>query len=69
MTEQPHSEVTGAARSDSQDDLLRRELERRLALLSEADDADFGGFTRLDWIAVIFLFFALPCAVALWWML
>ena len=46
---------------------LRRELERRLRLLDEADEADFGTFTTLDWILCAVGFFVLPLVAVWWW--
>jgi hypothetical protein len=46
---------------------LRRELERRLRLLEEADEAEFGTFTRLDWIVCTVAFFVLPLLAVWWW--
>ncbi len=48
------------ARNDRRDDVLREELERRLAFLEEADDSAFGDFTRLDWLLCTLLFFVFP---------
>ncbi len=42
------------------DEVLREELERRLAFLEEADDSAFGDFTNLDWLLCTLLFFVLP---------
>ncbi len=42
------------------EEVLREELERRLAFLEEADDSAFGDFTRLDWLLCTLLFFVFP---------
>ncbi len=47
-------------------EVLRRELERRLAILEKTDDAAFGRFTALDWAITIVLFVLLPLLLA-WW--
>ena len=40
--------------------VLQRELERRLRLLSDADETEFGSFTALDWCITLFCFLLLP---------
>jgi hypothetical protein len=55
-----------SARDARETELLTRELERRLAWMSRADDAEFGRFTRLDWWLCALFFLALPI-VAVWW--
>jgi hypothetical protein len=47
-------------------ELLRGELERRLAWMSQADDAEFGSFTRLDWWICGICFLLLPLTLV-WW--
>jgi len=61
QTEQP------GQRDERESELLLRELERRLAWMTEADEAEFGAFTRLDWWICTLCFFALPLVVV-WWM-
>ena len=43
-----------------------RELERRLAALSAAEDSDFGRFTSLDWAICVAGFVVLPLLL-FWW--
>ncbi len=43
--------------------ILHRELERRLRLLEETDDAAFGEFGLLDWLVCTILFFLLPLLI------
>jgi hypothetical protein len=40
--------------------VLQRELERRLRLLSDADETEFGSFTALDWWITLLCFLLLP---------
>lgn len=61
----PQTEEPGA-RDEREYELLLRELERRLAWMSQADEAEFGEFTRLDWWICSICFFALPLLVV-WW--
>ncbi|HEY5658925.1 MAG TPA: hypothetical protein VIY27_14135 [Myxococcota bacterium] len=53
-------------RDERESELLLRELERRLAWMTEADEAEFGNFTRLDWWICSVCFFFLPLVVV-WW--
>jgi hypothetical protein len=72
MAEDPRSGQDGeilpevAARSDQRSEIIRRELQRRLELLEETDDAAFGRFTALDWVVCSLLFFVLPLLIV-WW--
>jgi hypothetical protein len=59
------SEETGL-RDERESELLRSELERRLVWMSDADEAEFGRFTRLDWWICSLCFFLLPL-VLVWW--
>lgn len=43
-----------------------RELERRLAVLHDAEDASFGRFTSLDWAICVAGFVVLPLLL-FWW--
>ena len=52
-------EETGL-RDERESELLRSELERRLAWMSDADETEFGSFTRLDWWICGVCFFLLP---------
>jgi hypothetical protein len=61
QTEQPD------LRDERESELLLRELERRLAWMTESDEAEFGAFTRLDWWICTLCFFVLPLVVV-WWM-
>jgi len=54
-------------RSERESELLRRELERRLAWMTDADEAEFGRFTRLDWWICGVCFCALPLLMV-WWL-
>jgi hypothetical protein len=56
----------GAVRDDRHSQIIRRELDRRIALLEETDDAVFGRFTALDWAVCSICFFLLPLLIA-WW--
>ncbi len=47
-------------------EVLRRELERRLVILENANEEEFGRFTALDWTICILFFVILPILVA-WW--
>ena len=40
--------------------VLQRELERRLRLLDDADEREFGSFTALDWCITLFCFLLFP---------
>jgi hypothetical protein len=53
-------------RDEHESELLRRELERRLAWMSDSDGTEFGSFTRLDWWISGVCFFLLPL-VLVWW--
>ncbi|MFQ5877839.1 MAG: hypothetical protein ACE5JH_09175 [Acidobacteriota bacterium] len=46
--------------------VIRRELERRLALLDAADESAFGRFTALDWMFCVVAFVILPLLLV-WW--
>ena len=59
------SEETGL-RDERESELLRSELERRLAWMSDADETELGSFTRLDWWICGVCFFLLPL-VLVWW--
>ena len=59
------SEETGL-RDERESELLRSELERRLAWMSDADETERGSFTRLDWWICGVCFFLLPL-VLVWW--
>jgi len=62
---QPAPEDPGV-RNAHESELLTRELERRLEWLSQADEAEFGHFGRLDWWICAALFFVIPILVV-WW--
>ena len=51
---------------DHRSEVLRLELERRIELIENADDDDFGSFTALDWTICTLFFLALPLLIA-WW--
>jgi hypothetical protein len=40
--------------------VLQHELERRLRLLDDADEAEFGAFTAIDWCITLLCFLLLP---------
>jgi len=54
-------------RSERESELLRAELERRLAWMDDADESEFGGFTRLDWWICGVCFCVLPLLMV-WWL-
>ncbi len=47
--------------------MLQRELERRLRLLSDADESEFGSFTAVDWWITLFCFLLLPILLIWFW--
>ena len=47
-------------------EVLRRELERRLVILEDANEEEFGRFTAFDWTICVLFFVILPILVA-WW--
>jgi len=49
---------------EDRDAILKEELERRLQVFAEHDDADFGRFTHLDWAICTVAFFLLPLLIA-----
>jgi hypothetical protein len=58
----------GSNETDSNAAILRDELNRRLQLLDELEDSEFGTFTTLDWALCTVFFFFLPLVIA-WWFL
>jgi hypothetical protein len=48
--------------------VIREELERRVALFDQLEDAKFGRFGAADWALCTAVFFVLPILVA-WWVL
>lgn len=56
----------GGLLHERETEVLRRELERRLAILDDADEDRFGSFTPLDW-AICVLFFVIIPILAVWW--
>lgn len=64
--EDPDARPDGSARSPSPDQVIVRELERRLGILEGADDAAFGRFTALDWTLCVLAFAVLPLLLV-WW--
>ena len=50
----------------AEEQVIIDELERRLEILDAADEADFGRFGALDWIACIGGFVILPLLLV-WW--
>ena len=57
------SRATRQADHDRRSNALRGELERRLALLEQAEESTVGSFTALDWLLCTLLFFALPLLI------
>ena len=57
------SRTTRQADHDRRSNALREELERRLALLEQAEESTVGPFTALDWLLCTLLFFALPLLI------
>ena len=47
-------------------EVLRRELERRLAILEGTNEEEFGRFTALDWTICVLFFVIIPI-LAVWW--
>jgi hypothetical protein len=48
--------------------VIRAELERRVELFDELEDAAFGEFGAVDWTVCTVVFFVLPLLIA-WWAL
>ena len=48
--------------------VIRMELERRIELFDQLEDAEFGRFGAIDWVVCTTVFFLLPLLVA-WWAL
>ena len=57
---------SSAISQEQETKVLRRELERRLAILEGANEGEFGRFTALDW-AICVLFFVILPILAAWW--
>jgi len=65
----PDSESTDRGELlDPKTAVIHEELKRRLRLLDELEDSEFGEFTTLDWTLCTVLFFFLPLLIA-WWFL
>ena len=62
------SESGSASRRQLRDEVLARELQRRIEIFDEIDDDEFGRFTAVDWTICTVFFFVLPILVA-WWAL
>ena len=62
------SESGSASRRQLRDEVLARELQRRIEVFDEIDDDEFGRFTAVDWTICTVFFFVLPILIA-WWAL
>ncbi len=65
------SEATPSSSQESashRERVIREELERRIALFDQLEDAKFGRFGAADWALCTAVFFVLPILVA-WWVL
>ncbi len=60
MQHPPKTQSDQDAVASHEQQVLQRELERRLRLLSDADETEFGSFTALDWCITLFCFLLLP---------
>ena len=62
------SETDSKSRRQLRDEVLAKELQRRIDVFEEIDDDEFGRFTAVDWTICTVFFFVLPIFVA-WWAL
>ncbi len=60
MQQPPKGQSDQDAVASRERQVLQRELERRLRLLNDADETEFGSFTALDWCVTLFCFLLLP---------
>ncbi len=57
---------SGGIPQGNEAEVLRRELERRLVILEDANEEEFGRFTAFDWTICVLFFVILPILAA-WW--